>query len=74
MDELITKVAERAGINADQAKSAVAAVFEQLDDRLPGPIAQQVRSALGGGGDGDGDGGDGPDLGGLGDAAKGLFG
>ena len=54
MDELIKKVAEKAGIGEDAAAKAIQVVMEQLNGKLPGPIAAQVQSALGGGG-GDGD-------------------
>lgn len=72
MDELIKSVAAKAGINEGQAKAAIEAVLEQVKGKLPGPIADQVASALGGG-DG-GDGGDAGGIGGLMDSAKGLLG
>lgn len=65
MDELIKKVAERAGIDATQAEQAVNAVFEQLQERLPEPIASQLKGLLDGGG---GEGGD------MADKLKGLAG
>ncbi len=61
MEELIKMVAERAGIDGGQAKTAVELVVSQLKDKLPGPIGDQIESALGGG-DGGGR------LGGLGGA------
>ncbi|MEZ4501109.1 MAG: DUF2267 domain-containing protein [Dehalococcoidia bacterium] len=72
MNELIEQVAAKAGINADQASKAIDAVMEQLQSRLPEPIAGQLRGLLEGGPGGEG--GDGPDIG---DALKnlgGLFG
>jgi len=79
-------VADKAGIPEMKAKLAVLAVMEKIDGVLPGPIADQVKKALGvdaggmldgatGGlsgllGGGDDDG----DGGGLGDMAKGLLG
>jgi uncharacterized protein (DUF2267 family) len=63
MEELIKTVAAKAGINDDQAKAAIEAVLEQVTDKLPGPIGEQVASALGGEGGG-----------GLMDSAKGLLG
>jgi len=86
MDDLIGSVAEKAGIDEMKAKLAVLAVMEKLDGVLPGPIASQVKGALGvdsegmmdgalgsvGGllGGGDDDG----EGGGIGDMAKGLLG
>lgn len=66
MDELIKTVMEKAGISEGQAGSAVEVVLAQLRDKLPGPIADQVESALGGSGGGSG--------GGAADALKGLGG
>jgi hypothetical protein len=54
MDEIINMVAQRAGINADQARTAVQTVIEQLKTRLPEPLASQIESALGGGAGGAG--------------------
>ena len=64
MDDLIKMVAERAGIDEGQAKTALELVVAQLKDKLPGPIGDQIESALGG----DGNGGGGGLLGGLGGA------
>ena len=47
MDDLIGTVAEKAGIDEMKAKLAVLAVLEKIDGVLPGPIAGQVKSALG---------------------------
>jgi polyhydroxyalkanoate synthesis regulator phasin len=66
VNELIEQVAAKAGINPDQAKQAIEAVLEQLQSRLPEPIAGQLRGLLDGG-----EGGDAPDVG---DALKGLGG
>ncbi|HYD51823.1 MAG TPA: hypothetical protein VEA99_04315 [Gemmatimonadaceae bacterium] len=68
MNEIVQMVAQRTGIPTDKAQMAVSIVLEQLKGRLPGPIAQQVESALGGGGAGGGG------LGGLGGAAGALGG
>lgn len=65
MDEIVQQVAQRAGIPEDKARMAVQTVLSQLEQRLPGPIAAQLRSYLSGGGGGGG---------GLGDMAKGLGG
>jgi hypothetical protein len=64
MDELISKVAERAGIDASQAQKAIEAVFEQLQERLPEPIGSHLQSLI----SGEGEGGD------LADQLKGLAG
>lgn len=66
MDEIVQQVAQRAGIPEDKARMAVQTVLAQLEQRLPAPIAAQLRSHLSGGGAGGG--------GGLGDVAKGLGG
>ena len=84
MEDLIGTVADKAGIPEMKAKLAVLAVLEKIDGVLPGPIAGQVKSALGvdaggmmdgaAGGLGDllGSGGD-EEGGGVGDMAKGLL-
>ncbi len=64
MDELITLVTQKAGIPADKAKLAVTAVLGYLKGRLPGPVAGQIDSLVGGGA------GAGAETGGLGDVAK----
>jgi hypothetical protein len=48
MDELVNQVATRTGISQDQARQAVQVVVGFIKDRLPGPVASQVDSALGG--------------------------
>jgi uncharacterized protein (DUF2267 family) len=65
MDEIVQQVVERTGIPEDKARMAVQVVLEQLQKRLPGPIASQVSAHLSGGGSAGG---------GLGDVAKGLGG
>jgi uncharacterized protein (DUF2267 family) len=54
MDQLVDVVVQRTGLPRDQAEHAVQAVIEVLKDRLPGPIASQVDSALSGGATGGG--------------------
>lgn len=49
MDELIKKVAQQANISPDQAQTAVNTVLAFLQDKLPAPLADQVKAALGGG-------------------------
>jgi uncharacterized protein (DUF2267 family) len=46
MDELIQRVADRAGITPEQARIAVSAVLRALASRLPSPIIGQIRSLL----------------------------
>jgi hypothetical protein len=65
-DDLIGMVAEQAGISEDQAKKAVDAVWDFLDDKLPEPLAGQIDKVLAGG--------DISDLGGLGKSLGSMFG
>lgn len=51
MDELLKLVSEKANISADQAKQAVETVLNFLGDKLPAPIAAQVKGLLAGGAD-----------------------
>ena len=51
MDELINMVAEKAGLTADQAKTAVTTVLDFLKQKLPTPLAGQIDGLLSGGGD-----------------------
>jgi hypothetical protein len=44
-------VSEKAGINAEQAKTAVASVFEFIKGKVP-VISDQLQGLLAGGGDG----------------------
>ncbi len=46
MDELINNVAKQANISPDQAKTAVDTVLAFLKDKLPAPLADQVKAAL----------------------------
>lgn len=61
MDELIKTVSEKAGITAEQAKSAVDAVVGFLKDKMPAGIGDNIKNFL-----------DGKDGGGLAEMAKGL--
>lgn len=65
MDELVQKVAERAGINPEQAQKAIEAIMEQLQGGLPEGLVEQLGGLLGGEG---GEGGE------LADRLKGLTG
>ena len=66
MDELVKLVTQKAGISEDSARTAVETVLNFVKARLPGPIASQIESALGGA--------SGVDLGGLASQVGGLFG
>lgn len=46
--QLVSQISQRAGISPDQATQAIQAVAEFLKGRLPGPMAAQVDSVLGG--------------------------
>lgn len=70
MEDLIGTVADKAGIPEMKAKLAVLAVMEKIDGVLPGPIAGQVKKALGVDAEGMMDGA----AGGIGDMAKDLLG
>lgn len=48
MDELIKMVADKTGISADQAKSAVETVMGFLKDTLPAGISEQVEGLMSG--------------------------
>ncbi|HEX9642565.1 MAG TPA: hypothetical protein VGC11_01015 [Acidimicrobiia bacterium] len=47
MEQLIAQLQEKTGLGADQIKSVVSGVMDFLGDKLPGPIADQVRKFLG---------------------------
>jgi len=67
MDELISKITEKTGLQPEQAKGAADAVLEFLKARLPAPIASNLDSIVSGGATSDAAGG-----GGLGNAATKL--
>ncbi|OWK35092.1 hypothetical protein [Fimbriiglobus ruber] len=48
MDELVKQVADKTGINPDQAKAAVAVVVAHIKEKLPPALAEQVESLLSG--------------------------
>ena len=60
MEEVIKLVTQKAGISESQARMAVETVLGFLKQRLPGPLAGQLDSVIGG------------DGGATGDAKKGL--
>lgn len=72
MEELVDQVVQRTGISRDQARKAVDVIVNQLEKRLPAPIASQVRSHLGGDGAEDAGAGAGDTGTGAGNAAKKL--
>lgn len=61
MDELVNAVAAKTGLSKEQAKAASQAVLDFLMTKLPPPVGEQIKAALGGGGN-------------MGDVAKGLGG
>jgi len=63
MDELIQQLKSRVGLDDAKAQSAVQMVMEFLKQRLPGPVASQLDSAISGGG-----------VNALKDKAEGIFG
>jgi nucleoid DNA-binding protein len=46
MEELINLVAEKSGLPKAQAEKAVNAVLEVLEEKLPAPLASQIKPAL----------------------------
>ena len=70
MDQLIKQLQEKTGLGVDQIKSVIDGVMDFLGDKLPGPLADQVKGFLG-----DDEGGDeGDSGGGLMDQAKDMLG
>lgn len=63
MDELAKAISQKTGLSEDQSRQAAQAAMDYLMTKLPAPLAEQVKSALTGGG-----------ASGLADAAKGLGG
>ncbi|HRI86555.1 MAG TPA: hypothetical protein PK536_14015 [Ignavibacteria bacterium] len=61
MDDLIKLVSEKAGITAEQAKSAIETIGGFVKDKLPAGLGDQVSNFL-----------EGKSGGGLADMAKGL--
>lgn len=65
MDELVSQIQQRTGIDEAQARTAAETAINFIKERLPAPIAGQVDSVVGGGGGGSGAMGGLGDLGGL---------
>jgi hypothetical protein len=55
VEDLIKKVTEKAGINPEQAKTAVNTVMEFIKTKIPG-IGDQLKNLMAGGGEGGGGG------------------
>lgn len=51
MEQLIQTISEKAGITAEQAKTAISGVMDFISDKLPDPIANQVKGLMEGGSD-----------------------
>jgi nucleoid DNA-binding protein len=49
MQELIQKVSEKAGINAEQAKNAVNTVMDVIKNKVPG-VGDKIKELIAGGG------------------------
>jgi hypothetical protein len=72
--DIVKMVAEKAGIGETQAQIAVSVVTGMLKDKLPAPLAGQIDSLLGAGGNDGGDGGLMDKAGDLLGGVKGMFG
>jgi hypothetical protein len=70
MDELLKTIQEKTGLPVEKAQDVIETVVGFIADKLPGPIADQVRGFLGG----DDNGGDAGDGGNLMDKAKDALG
>ena len=62
MDEIIKQVQEKTGLPVDKAKDAIEVVINFISDKLPEPVAGQVRGFLDGDGGGAAGGGSAGDL------------
>ena len=70
MEELINRVAEKAGISQEQARSAVQTVADFLKEKVPAPYSSYIDNFMSGGGAAGGA----AEGGGLGNIAGGLSG
>ena len=50
MDELVTLVSEKTGLNKEMSEMAVNVVLDYIKKKLPKPVAVQVDAVLSGGG------------------------
>jgi len=48
MDKLVQLVVDRTGISEESARQAIAVVVDHLKSRLPGPLAAQLDTYVGG--------------------------
>jgi len=48
MNELVNLVSQKAGISADQARTAIETVLGFLKQKLPAPVAAQIDSVMSG--------------------------
>ena len=46
MDELVNLVAQRTGLSADQAQTAIQTVLGFIKDRLPAPLAGEIEKLI----------------------------
>ena len=68
MNELLELLKSKVGLGDDQASGAIQTVVDFLQDKLPGPVADQIKGLLAGEGGGLGD------LGDIADKAKDALG
>lgn len=68
MNEVIQRLIERTGLPEDTAATAVDTVIGFLKEKLPGPVASQIDSVIGG------DSGMAGKLGGMGSGLGGMLG
>ena len=66
MDEIVRALQDRLGLDEQTARKAATTVIDVLQDRLPEPVAGQLRKLT------DGEGGSSGSGAGLGDVAKGI--
>ena len=71
MEELIGRVAEKAGISQEQAQTAVNTVAEFLKEKVPAPYSSYIDNFMAGGGGGGAEGGG---LSGMAAGLGGVFG
>ena len=76
MEQLIKRITEKTGLNADQARSAASAVISFLKEKMPAPIAGQLDNYIGESDKSSGTGGNtaGGSLGDMGSKLGGMFG
>ncbi|MBV9252016.1 MAG: hypothetical protein JO227_22585 [Acetobacteraceae bacterium] len=55
MQELISRVAQAAGISEETAQQAITAVLEFIKERLPAPLAAQLDNLIAGQSEGEGE-------------------